>query len=188
MKEAELKTDIGTMAPLIIGGILLWAFVLRPNAKKAGKAGNERPPTNSAEPAVEIGELAFEGSPAERVITKKPGEYFMAQVTLKNPTIAEWRYDIELRFGELALIPAWTTEATMPILMSSVDVPPGATVLRGISHTVPANAKTKTYDIRVEVQVAGKGIPGGLADYEDRFTVPAPVVEPQVAILELAWV
>jgi len=194
MKEVELKTDIlgGGIAPLLIGGVLLWAFVLRPNTKKAGKAGkagnNGPPPTNGAGPAVEIMGVGFEGSPAETFVTKGPGEAFTAEIILNNPTVAAWNYEVSLRFGYLGIWPAWTTDETMPILMGSVTAAAGGTGGILLPHVVPQYAKPKTYDIRVEVQVAGKGIEGGVADYKKRFTVPEPIAAAAVRILELSWV
>ena len=41
MREGKLKTEVGQMGTLVMIGILLWAFVLRPNAKKG--QGAEQP-------------------------------------------------------------------------------------------------------------------------------------------------
>ena len=190
MKEAALKTDMGAMAPLVIGGILLWALVLRPNSKKAGKTGKAPPPTNGAAPAVEISALEFEGSPAESYITKRRGETFTAYITLRNTTTKAWRYQMELRFGVKALLGiAWTTDATMPVLRAYADVAPGVTDMFGLAgYTVPMDANIKTYDARIEVLVAGQPIPGGLLDRGDVFTVLGAEVPAEGSILTLAWV
>lgn len=175
---------------LLLAGALVLA--LKAKGAKAGAALPTPPPAGAApptaEPAVEILEAVFQGSPQSITITKRQGEAFTAFIPLRNPTAAEWTYEVSLRFGELAFWPAWTTEPTMPILMGTITVPAGETRTLAIPHRVPDNAKPKTYDYRVEVQVDGKGIEGGIDDKDNRFTVLPKEVAPEVSLLEVTWI